>query len=150
MIEQFIKYFILSFLGSVAPSIAMNIEKRLLLWTGLGGSIGYCIALAFNPFASSLSISQIFVGTVTVAVYSELMAIYLKAPATVFCVPGIFPFLPGIAAYQTVQNLVEKKLQNAVGLAIDTVFKAFTIAFGILVVTALFRLIRKKRKVSEN
>ncbi|NLM75598.1 MAG: threonine/serine exporter [Clostridiaceae bacterium] len=144
MIIHFIKNFILAFLGSIAPAIAMNIEKRLLLWTGLGGSVGYCIAYALNTSAPSLSISQIFIGTVTVAIFSELMAKKLKAPATVFCVPGIFPFLPGIAAYQTIQSLVENNVQKAVRHAVDTLFKAFTIAFGILIVTALFRLIRKK------
>ena len=78
MIIHFIKNFILAFLGSIAPAIAMNIEKRLLLWTGLGGSVGYCIAYALNTSAPSLSISQIFIGTVTVAIFSELMAKSLR------------------------------------------------------------------------
>jgi len=147
MMVQFIRNFILSFLGSIAPSIAMNIEKRLLLWTGLGGAVGYSIAFALNTSAASLSVSQTFAGAVAVAVYSELMAKKLKAPATVFCVPGIIPFLPGIAAYQTIQSLVENNIQKAAGHAVDTMFKAFTIAFGIMIVTALFRLIRKKRAI---
>ncbi len=145
MIVHFIKFFVLAFLGSMAPAMVINIEKRLLLWAGLGGALGFCVALAFNPSSLSLSVPQIFVGTVVVGVYSEIMAKYLKTPATVFCVPGIFPLVPGITAYQTMQSLVENNLSAAGGFALNTVFKAFTIAFGIMIVTALFRFVRRLR-----
>jgi uncharacterized membrane protein YjjB (DUF3815 family) len=150
MILHFMKYFVLAFIGSIAPAIVVNIEKRLLLWAGLGGALGYCVALLFNPYTPSFSISQIFIGTVIVGVYSELMARYLKAPATVFCIPGIFPFVPGANAYQTVQSLAENNLNQAAVFGLNTVFKAFTIAFGIMMVTAFFRLVRKKNKRREN
>ncbi|MCX7773855.1 MAG: threonine/serine exporter family protein [Clostridia bacterium] len=140
---EFIKYFILAFVGSIAPAMVINIEKRILLWAGLGGALGFCIALALHPDSLSLSVTQTFVGTVVVGIYSELMAKYLKAPSTVFCVPGIFPLVPGVTAYQTVQSLVENKTQQATIYALNTVFKAFTIAFGIMIVTALFRFVRK-------
>jgi uncharacterized membrane protein YjjB (DUF3815 family) len=147
MITIFIKYFILSFVGSIAPAIVLNIEKRSLLWAGLGGALGFCIALSFNPYSNVLSVFQIFIGTVAVGVYSELMAEYLKKPSTIFTIPGIFPLVPGITAYQTVQSLAENKPQEAAAFAINTVLKAFTIAFGIMIITAVFRLIRRlKRK----
>lgn len=143
MIIHFVKFFILAFIGSIAPAIAINIEKRLLLWAGLGGALGFCVALAFNPYSLSLSIGQIFVGTMVVGIYSELMAKHLKAPSTVFCAPGIFPFVPGIAAYQTMRSLVDNNIQEAAVHALNTILKAFTIAFGIMIVTAVFRYIRK-------
>lgn len=146
MILLFIKYFALAFIGSMAPAMVINIEKRLLLWAGLGGAIGFITAISFNPFSLSLSVSQIFIGTLVVGLYSEFMAIRLKAPSTVFCAPGIFPLVPGVTAYQTMQSLVENKTQEAAAFAINTILKAFTIAFGIMMVTALFRFIRKIRK----
>lgn len=143
MIINFIKYFILAFIGSIAPAIAINIERRLLLWAGFGGALGFCVALAFNPYSLSLGVGQIFVGTIIVGIYSEVMAKHLKAPSTVFCAPGIFPLVPGITAYQTIQSLVENKIQEGAVLALNTVLKAFTIAFGIMIVTAVFRYFRK-------
>ncbi|MGI6622309.1 MAG: threonine/serine exporter [Clostridiaceae bacterium] len=139
----FLKSFILAFAGSVSPAIVLNIEKRLLHWAGLGGALGYCIALAIDPFSGALSVAQIFTGTVTVGIYSELMARRLKAPATVFCVPGIIPLVPGVSAYQTMQSLVADNLQEASAYAVNTIFKAFTIAFGIMIVSAVFRFIGK-------
>lgn len=147
----FVKYFILAFVGSIAPAMVLNIEKRVLLWAGLGGALGFCVAISFNPTSLSLSVSQIFVGTLVVGLYSEIMAIVLKTPSTVFCIPGIFPMVPGITAYQTMESLVENKTQEAAVFAINTVLKAFTIAFGIMIVTALFRFYRKvKRKPNQN
>ncbi len=149
MITLFVKYFVLAFVGSIAPAMVINIEKRILLWAGLGGALGFCVALSFNPNSLSLSVAQIFVGTIVVGIYSEIMAKYLKAPSTVFCVPGIFPLVPGITAYQTMQSLVENNLKEAAVFALNTVFKAFTIAFGIMIVTAVFRFVRKVRCKSE-
>jgi uncharacterized membrane protein YjjB (DUF3815 family) len=146
MIIDFIKYFILAFIGSVAPAIVINIERRVLIWAGLGGALGFCIALSFNPASLSFSIPQIFCGTVVVGIYSEIMAKVHKTPSTVFLIPGIFPLVPGIAAYQTMQSLVENNTQQAAAYALNTIFKAFTIAFGIMIVTALFRFFRKALK----
>ena len=146
MALDFFKYFVLAFIGSIAPAVVINIERRLLLWAGLGGALGFCVALSFNPFSLSLSVSQIFIGTIVVGLYSELMAKHLKKPSTVFVIPGIFPLVPGVTAYQTMQSLVENKTQESLFFAVNTVLKAFTIAFGIMIVTAFFRFIRKVRK----
>lgn len=148
MIPLFLKSFAVAFLGSIAPAIILNIERRLLHWAGLGGAFGYCIALAVNPSSGSPGIAQIFVGTVIVGFYSEFLARRLKAPATVFCIPGIIPLVPGVSAYQTMQSLVSNNIQEASALAVNTIFKAFTIAFGIMIVSAVFKFIgniRKKR-----
>ncbi|HOK42848.1 MAG TPA: threonine/serine exporter family protein [Thermoclostridium caenicola] len=140
-----LKLLVLGFLGSVAPAVAINIEKRLLLWAGLGGMLGILTALLVNPYVVSFSISQIFAGTIVIGLYSELMAKVLKAPATVFVIPGIFPLVPGITAYKTIQAFVNNEVTEAILLGIDTIAKAFTIAFGIMLVTALFRLVRRTR-----
>ena len=145
MLQVIIKYSVLAFCGSIAPAIVINIEKRLLLWAGLGGSLGYIVAMVLNGGSPALNVNQIFVGTVVVGIYSECMAKALKAPSTVFCIPGIFPLVPGITAYQTIQSLADNKIQEASALGISTIFKAFTIAFGIMIVTALFRFVRKSR-----
>ncbi|HHW23633.1 MAG TPA: threonine/serine exporter [Clostridiaceae bacterium] len=146
MTTLFLKSFILAFAGSVAPAMVLNIEKRLLHWAGLCGALGYCIALAVNPFSDSLSVAQIFTGTVAVGLYSELMARRLKSPATVFCIPGIIPLVPGVSAYQTMQSLVANNIQEASAYAVNTIFKAFAIAFGIMIVSAVFRFLGKIRK----
>lgn len=148
MIPLLIKYFLLSFLGSLAPSMIMNTEKRLLLWAGLGGALGYCIPYILNVYAS-FGIAQTFAGALIIGLYSELMAKYKETPATVFSIPGIYPLVPGIAAYQTIQSIVENRIQDAIFYGINTVVKAFAIAFGIMIVSSLFRSIRSKKNTSK-
>lgn len=140
-----LKYLALAFLGSIAPAIAINIEKRLLLWAGVGGMLGVLTALLVNPSSFSFSISQIFAGAIIIGLYSELMAKIMKAPSTVFVIPGIFPLVPGITAYKTIQAFVDNEVSEAALLGIDTVAKAFSIAFGIMLVTAIFRFARRRR-----
>jgi hypothetical protein len=139
------EYLVLAFLGSIAPAIAINIEKRLLFWAGLGGMLGVLVVLLIKPSVDSFSISQIFAGSLAVGLYSELMAKVLRAPSTVFLIPGIFPLVPGITAYKTIEAFAGNEVSKAALLGIDTFAKSFTIAFGIMLVTAVFRFIRKKR-----
>jgi uncharacterized membrane protein YjjB (DUF3815 family) len=84
---------------------------------------------------------------VAVGVYSEAAAIILKSPATIFSIPGIFPLVPGIAAYTTVQYIAENKLASAANEAITTAASAGAIAFGIMVVYAVFRYSSRIRKL---
>jgi len=149
MIKLLVKYFILSFLGSLAPSMIMNIEKRLLPWTGLGGALGYCIPYLLGT-SGSFSAAQTFAGALIVGLYSELMAKYHETPATVFSVPAIYPLVPGITAYQTVQSIVENRIQEAVFYGINTVVKAFAIAFGIMLVSSIFRMVRNRKKFQKS
>ena len=60
-------------------------------------------------------------------------------------IPGIFPLVPGITAYKTIQAFVDNEVSEAALLGIDTVAKAFSIAFGIMLVTAIFRFARRRR-----
>jgi len=136
---------LLAFAGSFCAGILFNITKRNLLWTGLAGMAGW-IAFALMYEASGEIIVSTFMGAVAVGLYSESMARFLKSPATVFSISGIFPLVPGIAAYNTIQFIVEGKLPEAADKAVETVASAGAIAFGIMLVTAVFRFISKFRE----
>jgi uncharacterized membrane protein YjjB (DUF3815 family) len=88
---------------------------------------------------------SVFLGTAAVAVYSELMARIRKTPATTFSIPGIFPLVPGVDAYRTIQLIAEQDYPVATAYAVSTVTKACLIAFGIMTVSAIFRKIRTKK-----
>ncbi|NJD03305.1 MAG: threonine/serine exporter, partial [Ruminiclostridium sp.] len=79
-----------------------------------------------------------------VGVFSEIMARILKLPSTVFSIPGIFPLVPGIAAYETIQFLLSDMPREAGGKMVETLTAAGAIAFGIFLVTAFFRMIFTK------
>jgi len=97
--------------------------------------------LALYPNAALIAV---FLGAAAVSVYSEVMARIRKTPATIFSISGIFPLVPGVDAYRTIQMLTEQNYSDAVAFGVSTAAKASLIAFGILLVSAVFRRIVKK------
>lgn len=141
---------ILSFVGSLCPAILFNTDKKNLLWAGLAGTIGMLVNDQFLAFYPSAALASVFSGAVAVAVYSEIMARVRKTPATIFSIPGIFPLVPGVDAYRTIQLLSEQDYTAAMAFGVSTAAKASLIAFGILLVSATFRKIKSKNKHENN
>lgn len=139
------KELILAFLGSLFPAILFNAGKNKFLWVGFSGTIGW-IVYAWLLGNTGQVILSTFAGAVAVGLYSECAARKLKSPATVFSVAGIFPLVPGIGAYQTVQYIVESKLAEAASKAVETVTSAGAIALGIMLMSGVFRVMTKIRE----
>jgi uncharacterized membrane protein YjjB (DUF3815 family) len=136
---------LLSFAGSFCAGIIFNVRGRNVLWAGLSGAIGWMAFMLVRGFTGKQLIA-IFTGAIAVGIFSEGAARIFKIPATVLSIPGIFPIVPGIAAYETIQYIVSGQLQYAGGRLVDTLAGAGAIAFGIMLVTAVFRLIFKRIK----
>lgn len=137
---------ILAFFGSLCPAILFNVEKKKFLWIGFSGTSGWLVYSWLLKLTDQVILST-FAGAVAVGIFSEIAARILKSPATVFSVSGIFPLVPGIGAYETVRLIAENNLSEAASKAINTVASAGSIALGIMVVSAAFK-VRKQLKRS--
>ena len=82
-------------------------------------------------------------------IYSEFMARKLKTPAIQFSIPGIFPLVPGITAYKTINYIVEQNYSVAYSEGIHVIVAAGAIGFGIMLSTTTFRFISKLTKKSK-
>lgn len=133
---------VLAFVGSLCPGILLNGKRENLIWMGLSGALGWFVFSAVNNAKGNIILAT-FAGAAAVGFYSEMIARLRKSPSTVFSVPGIFPLVPGIMAYNTVQLFVENKLPEAQAKGIETIASAGAIAFGIMLMTALFRITTK-------
>lgn len=100
--------------------------------------------LVYNYAHSSVSAS--FAGAFIVGIYSEFMARKLKTPAVQFSIPGIFPLVPGITAYNTINSIVEQNYSLAYSKGMETVAVGGAIAFGIMLSSTTFRFLSKLRK----
>lgn len=141
--------FILAFLGSLSAGFIFNVRRYKLIFTGLSGVAGWMVYVWAESFTRH-SVISIFAGAIAVGLYSESAARFLKTPSTVFSIPGIFPIVPGIAAYETIQYMTSNDLNSAGGKLVETLTGACAIAFGILLVTAVFRIISKPRHMHGN
>ncbi|MEN6314846.1 MAG: threonine/serine exporter family protein [Clostridiaceae bacterium] len=137
--------FILAFLGSLCAGFIFNVRGYKLIFTGLSGVAGWMVYIGLVSYTDQ-SVISIFAGAIAVGLYSESAARLLKTPSTVFSIPGIFPIVPGIAAYEAIQYMTSNDLYSAGGKLVETLTGACAIAFGILLVTALFRIISKPKK----
>lgn len=75
------------------------------------------------------------------AIYAEIMARLLKAPATGFLVVGILPFVPGGGIYYTMEYCLSGDTQLFLSTGIHTFGVAGAVAVGLLLVSSLVRLL---------
>lgn len=132
----------LAFLGSFFPAILFNIEKKNLLWAGLSGLIGWTIASVVSRL-TGMPVIGTFFGSAFIGLYSEITARILKTPASIFSISGIYPLVPGITAYLTIENIVTGNTAVALNKGIETLAYAGAIAFGIMLATASVQFLLK-------
>ena len=137
-----IKQILLAFLGSIFPVILFNIDRKKIIWAGFSGAFGWVTYLIVYKYNHSAVMSS-FAGAFVVGMYSELMARKLKTPTIQFSVPGIFPLVPGITAYNTISSIVEQNYSAAYLKGMQTVAVGGAIAFGIMLSSTTFRFISK-------
>lgn len=131
---------VLAFLGSYCPAILFNIERKNLIWAGLCGATGWTAYRSVLLLAKS-EVFAVFIAAIVISLISEVMAKLLRTPSTVFYIPSLFPIVPGISAYYTVLYIIDKKIIEATYKGLETLGSAGAIAFGILLVSTIFRYI---------
>lgn len=137
-----IKQIILAFFASVCLVILFNIERKKLLWAGLCGSLGWIVYLLVFKYTNS-PIMGSFAGAFVLGLYSEILAKKLKAPASEFSIPGMFPLVPGLSAYNTIKYFVENNNSMALEKGIQTISVGGAIGFGIMLSSATVRLVQR-------
>ena len=134
------KEVLFAFLGSYCPAILFNIERKNLFWAGLCGATGWMSYKTILTLTQS-SIFAVFIAAIVISIMSEVMAKIFKTPSTVFYIPSLYPIVPGIPAYYTVLYIIDKEIVEAAYKGLETLGSAGAIAFGILLVSTVFRYI---------
>ncbi len=127
-----------SAVSSLGLAIVYGVKKPHLVWTVLSAVLccaGYEVAylLGCGIFMSA------FAGAVCSAAYSEIMAHYLRAPATIMIIVGILPLVPGAKLYYTMLGLVQDDMEKFYQNGEAALLLAVGIAVGIIAVTAVSR-----------
>jgi uncharacterized membrane protein YjjB (DUF3815 family) len=137
-----VRQIILAFFSSVFLVILFNIERRKLVWAGFCGAIGWIAYLLVFKYTDSAAMSS-FTGSFILGLYSEFMAKRFKAPASEFSIPGIFPLVPGLTAFNAVRYFVEKNNSMALSTVMETIAVGGAIGFGIMLSSTTVRLISR-------
>ena len=112
-------------------------HPRHLLPVAIGGFCSHGIYLLAGqlgaiPFISAVCASLFF------ALFSEVMARILRAPATVFLIPCAIPMVPGGSLYNAMVALISKDPAAAFGYLSIAAQVALGMACGIVAVSILF------------
>lgn len=147
------KEFITALISAVAFAVLFRVNKRHLIWAGVGSIVTYgiyylIVTLTANVFLAAL-VSSIFT-----ALYSEISARVHRAPTLVFLITGVIPTVPGRYLYNTMRYLLEQNWSLALTAFLNTMKIALGIAAGVVGVAIawgiIFGEIKKRRQQNSN
>ena len=150
--------FLMAMLGSLGFSILFHVRGRLLPYAALGGLLTwavYRLMLQFTAVPESASVSSliqafstggVFLPTLAAAafaaLYAEILARFLKTPATVLYIPAVVPLIPGSTLYYTMAGVVRTS-ESALTYGSLTLAYTLAIAVGTAAIWAVFFAIRQ-------
>lgn len=123
-------------------SIRSNIKGWKLLFTSLGGALSWGLYLQFLNWSSSLLLS-IFLATVAVCIYSELLGRLFRIPVAVFVICSIIPLVPGSGLYYAMKAYIDGNGSDFLLKMGQTLMIAGSISVAIAVVSSVTNLFRK-------
>ena len=85
--------------------------------------------------------TAVFLAAMFTALFSETFARILKVPSVVLLLPISIPLLPGSNLYYTVFNIIHANRSGFLFHFTETAVTGFAIAAGILIISAVFRLL---------
>lgn len=129
-------HFICSFLSTVGFAVFFNTPKKVLVWVGLTGAVGWMMSLFLIRLGTAPAWAYLL-ATLSVAFLAETFAIRTKSPSTLFSIPGIYPLVPGYTLYQTMYYFTKNQLDVGLIALLDTLKNAGAIALGIIIMSSL-------------
>ncbi len=130
--------FVYTFFATISFAYIFNAPHKSIFVTGLIGSSGWLLYSFFQQLLSS-DILGSFIGTLGIALLSELAARRYKMPVTVFLTTGIISLVPGSGLYSTMLYLVQNNYTEAVKAGTETIFIAGAISVAIAISSTVFR-----------
>ncbi len=132
-----------AFFAVLALSVTIGVPRKYLLYSGITGGAGWFLYLAMME-AGVKEFMSMFIATVLVALASNLFARILKAPVSIYLIPGILPLVPGLGMYRTVYYIINQDNGMAGYYFSNTMQIAGMIALAIFFIDTFFRMVKKK------
>lgn len=136
---------ITSLLGTLGFGFLFNIRGLKLVFAALGGALFWGLFLFLGIFLESEAL-RYFIVSLLSTTYAEVLARALKTPATTFSVITLIPLVPGGALYYTTTYALSGNVENFIPKLIYTAKLAVALSLGIVIVTALFKLLKRTKK----
>ncbi|UQS84238.1 threonine/serine exporter family protein [Bombilactobacillus thymidiniphilus] len=133
---------ILSFVGTIAFGLFIQVRKQELIWAGLSGCIGWMTYWLLVQISVG-KIPANFIAALVVGIVGSILARIRRQPSTVFNIPGLVPLVPGASAYQALELFFNKKEATALTQIFHVVLLTGAIALGYVCAQVLSELLAK-------
>ncbi|MCM1523696.1 MAG: threonine/serine exporter family protein [Ruminococcus sp.] len=128
-----------SFVACCAFGVQFNIRPGHLIAASVGSLVSQLIFSLTEMWGYS-NIKCCFIAAAAVAVYSEAMARFCKAPVNMYLIVGMIPLVPGGLIYYTMIALMTGDNETFLDRAVDAFSAAGAIAMGIFAVSSAVRI----------
>lgn len=142
-------YLLCAALGTLGFGLIFNANKNKLVYIMFGGFINYLSYIVILNLTNNVFLAAASCAIVT-SLYSQISAIILKCPSTIFILTGLIPIVPGSSLFYTMQNLVLGNSKDALNNGIITIEIILGIVSGMLFSSVLSTMINIKLKKKSN
>lgn len=122
--------------------ILFKVPKKAILISSLLGGAGYVVYDLTSPVFGS-TIAGYFLGTLFMAIFSEILARTMKMPATIFMIPSIIPLVPGVGLYKTMEYLVQAQNARAAQTGTSTILAIVAMAMAMVLTGIITKTIQQ-------
>ncbi len=132
---------VLAFMTALLTGVTLRTPPSAWLTVGLTGMLGWGASEAL----SGKKVPELVVavsGAVVVGAIAEIMARIQKQPVTVYIVSGIIPLVPGITAYNSMLEFLNRRFNEGLFLAFRAFLVASYLAAGLAVVPLIVRYLK--------
>lgn len=143
--QEVIVQIVTAFLGSLGFAYMFNLGKRNVIPAAVNGMCTWVVYILIRAIIDDVFIPSL-VATLWAAIYAEIAARVMKAPANQYIIVGVIPLLPGAPLYYTLSAAFGSDWEAAKMYGNNTMLFALGIAVGISVVCGVDEIIRKLRE----
>lgn len=135
----------MAFVGALGYAVMFHLRKQLLFPAALGGFLSWGVYLLATELIEGIFLPCL-ISAVFASAYAELLARVMKAPATLFLIPAVMPFIPGSSLFYTMSNVVQRNLEETKIYGALTIQYVLAIAMGVSLVWTMCVIVRRMKK----
>ena len=129
-----------AFAACIGFSFLYNVHGFGMVICAVGGALGWLAYLLSAPLVGS-DLIQIFVASLVISIYSEVMARIRTCPVTGYLMIALFPLVPGGGIYYAMEYAINGETDLFLSTLLHTLGLAGALATGVLMVSSLARLV---------
>ncbi len=134
---------LMGLIGTLGFSLLFHVTGKKLIAIALGGAASTAIYLLFLEVTGEKA-AALLVSTAATGILAEVFARCFKAPVISFLVPMLVPLIPGSDLYYTTSFLIRGQSAEFAERVESLLWQAGAIAFGIILVSCVTHIGRRK------